>query len=80
MVMAVHGQIFSQSQQPMHRGWSMMQVGCNPGYSGPGTLSMQSTGQTAIHTSQPEQLSGLMTDFGRPFLGWATAVMGLLRG
>ena len=78
MVMAVQGQIFSQSQQPMHRGWSMMQVACRPGYSGPGTLSMQSTGQTAMHTSQPVQLSGLMSALGRPFLGCAvvTAMAG----
>ena len=71
MVIAVQGQIFSQSQQPMHRGWSIMQVACRPEYSGPGTLSMQSTGQTATHTSQPVQLSGLMSAFGRPFLGCA---------
>src|SRR3990167_5168938 len=69
MGVAVQGQIFSQSQQPMHLGWSMMQVLPISGSSGPGTVSMQSTGQTATHTSQPVQLSGLMSAFGRPFLG-----------
>ena len=69
MEIASQGQIFSQSQQPIHLGWSMMQVACNPGYSGPGSLSMQSTGQTAMQTSQPVQLSGLMIALGRPFLG-----------
>ena len=69
MVMASHGQTFSHSQQPMHLGWSMMQVGFNPGYSGPGSLSMQSTGQTAMQTSHPVQLSGLISAFGRPFRG-----------
>ena len=69
MVMASQGQIFSQSQQPMHFGWSMTHVALSPGYSGPGSLSMQSTGQTAMHTSHPVQLSGLMSAFGRPFLG-----------
>src|SRR3989338_11252088 len=69
MVIAVQGQIFSQSQQPMHLGWSMMHVLPISGSSGPGTVSMQSTGQTATQTSQPVQLSGLMSAFGRPFLG-----------
>lgn len=77
--MASQGQIFSQSQHPMHFGWSMMQVAFNPGCSGPGNLSMQSTGQTATHTSQPVQLSGLMRAFGRPFLGWTGAAMELSR-
>ena len=72
--MASHGQIFSQSQHPMHLGWSMMQVAFNPGWSGPGSLSMQSTGQTAIQTSHPVQLSGLMRAFGRPFRGCAVVV------
>ena len=67
--MASQGQIFSHSQQPMHFGWSTMHVGFNPAYSGPGSLEMQSTGHTAMHTSHPVQLSGLMSAFGRPFLG-----------
>jgi hypothetical protein len=73
--MASHGQIFSHKKQPIQRGWSITQVAFKPGCSGPGNLSMQSTGHTAMHTSQPEQLSGLITAFGRPFLGWvATAI------
>ena len=77
MLIASHGQTFSHNQQPMHFGWSMMHVGLSPGYSGPGSLSMQSTGQTTMQTSHPVQLSGLMRAFGRPFLGWAdvTAIM-----
>jgi hypothetical protein len=80
IVMASQGQIFSHKKHPMQRGWSMTHVGLSVRYSGPGNLSMQSTGQTAMHTSQPEQLSGLMTAFGRPFLGWAvvTAMSRLL--
>ena len=78
MVIASQGQIFSHRKQPMHLGWSMVQVRPTPGSSGPGTVSIQSTGQTAIHASQPVQLSGLMTAFGRPFLGCAdvTAIAG----
>ena len=68
-MIAVQGQIFSQSQQPMHLGWSIIQVLPISGSSGPGTVSMQSTGQTATQTSQPVQLSGLMSALGRPFLG-----------
>jgi len=37
---------------------------------------MQSTGQTAMHTSQPEQLSGLITAFGRPLRGAGAAIRG----
>lgn len=55
----------------MQRGWSIVQTALSVGSSGPGCLSIQSTGQTAMHTSQPEQLSGLMTALGRPFRGWA---------
>ena len=78
MVIASHGQIFSQSQQPMHFGWSIMHVAFRPGYSGPGSLSIQLTGHTATHTSQPVQLSGLMSALGRPFRGWgATAIEGV---
>ena len=71
MVMASHGQIFSHKKQPMQRGWSITHVGLSVRYSGPGTLSMQSTGQIATQTSQPVQLSGLITAFGRPLRGAA---------
>ena len=37
-------------------------------------LSMQLTGQTATHTSQPVQLSGLMIAFGRPLRGAGAAI------
>ena len=73
--MASHGQIFSHKKQPMHLGWSMMHVAFKPGCSGPGSLSMQSTGHTATHTSQPVQLSGLMSAFGRPLRGAGAAAM-----
>src|SRR3989338_9309437 len=78
MVIAVQGQIFSHNQQPMHLGWSMIQVLPISGSSGPGTMSMQSTGQTATQTSQPVQLSGLMSAFGRPFRGWGVGGIGRL--
>ena len=74
MVIACQGQIFSHRKQPMHFGWSMMQVAWSPGYSNPGSLSIQFTGQTATHTSQPVQLSGLMTAFGRPLRGAGAAI------
>ncbi len=74
MVMASQGQIFSQRKHPIHRGWSIMQVGLSPGCSEPGSLSMQLTGQTATQTSQPVQLSGLMTALGRPFRGCTVAI------
>ena len=48
-----------------------MQVALSPACSGPGSLLMQSTGQTAMQTSQPVQLSGLMTALGRPLRGGA---------
>ena len=73
IVIASHGQIFSHKKQPMQRGWSITHVGFSPGNSGPGVLSMQSTGHTATHTSQPVQLSGLITAFGRPLRGAGAA-------
>ena len=74
--MASQGQIFSHKKQPMQRGWSITHVALSAGSSGPGSLSMQSTGQTAMQTSQPEQLSGLITAFGRPLLGWIATAIG----
>ena len=55
----------------------MVQVALTVGSAGPGSVSMQSTGQTAIQTSQPEQLSGLITAFGRPFRGVTAVAMEL---
>ena len=64
----------------MQRGWSMTQVALSVGSSGPGSLSMQLTGQTAMQTSQPEQLSGLMSALGRPLRGAGVgAAMGVNR-
>jgi len=67
--MASQGQIFSHNQHPMHFDCSTMQVAFKPGCSAPGSFEMQSTGQTAMQTSQPVQLSGLMSALGRPLRG-----------
>src|SRR3954464_11651258 len=57
IVMQSHGHIWWQSVQPMHRGRSMVQTWCTLSWRGPGTVLMQSTGQTTRHASQPVHMS-----------------------
>ena len=52
----------------------MTHVELRVGQTGPGSLSMQSTGHTATQTSQPVQLSGLISAFGRPLRGAGAAI------
>ena len=53
MVIVSQGQIFGQSPHPMQRSRSISTSLNNPGFSAPGTGSMQSTGQTVRQASQP---------------------------
>ena len=55
--MQSHGQTWWQSVQPMQRGRSMVQVWKDASCRGPGTVLMQSTGQTTKQASQPVHMS-----------------------
>jgi len=63
--------------QPVQRSQSTRQMAPTSGCSGPGSFTMQSTGQTTMHASQPVQPFSSMSALGRGFLGFfATAGLG----
>lgn len=73
--------IATQTSQPTQRSTSISQNDCSTEMSTPGTLMIQSTGQTSRHDSQPVQLSALMTatSFGSFFLDPAFAIFHHIR-
>src|SRR5436309_12362539 len=76
MSMVSHGQSRAQMVQPVHRSQSTRQMGFMSGAAGLGILTMQSTGQTVMHASQPVQPFSLMIALGlglRGFRGRGTA-------